>query len=113
MIMISILILPLLMFRSYGDLTPIGIASLAFISIIVLFVLIEGQVSEGEFLVADVGPSSFMDGVEVIGTFAFGASVQYAMFEGYLSTKDEDKPMFIKVILSLSGLILFRSLQSF
>ena len=41
---ISIMISPLLLFRSYGDLTIISFASLSFIVLIVIFVAIEGQI---------------------------------------------------------------------
>jgi hypothetical protein len=40
--------------------------------------------------------------LETLGTFAYAASIQSVVFEAYLSTKKEDKPLFIKGSLVLA-----------
>lgn len=99
MTVVSFLLIPLILLRSYGDLTPISIASLFFIIIIVFFVLVEGQVENdgNSFHIADSAPVSFFSSLEVLGTFAYSASIQMVMFEAYNSTKDQDKDKFLKV----------------
>ena len=49
---IAVLILPLIMFRSYGDLAVISLASLGFIVFIVIFVLVKGQLNSVGFAIA-------------------------------------------------------------
>mmetsp|Transcript_28030 Transcript_28030/g.56523 ORF Transcript_28030/g.56523 Transcript_28030/m.56523 type:complete len:444 (-) Transcript_28030:394-1725(-) len=99
-------VLPLVMFRSYGELSWVSIGSLAFIVLIVLFVLVEGQVeatgSGGGFEIASALPSTWFSVLEALGTFAYASSVQSLVFEAYLSTKKEDKPLFIKGSLVLA-----------
>jgi amino acid permease len=96
-------VLPMVLLRSFGELTVISIGSLLFIVLIIGFVLVEGQVeSSSGFLVASAYPSSWYAVLETLGTFAYAASVQSVVFEAYLSTKKEDKPLFIKGSLVLA-----------
>jgi hypothetical protein len=97
MCLMSIIITPLILLRSYGELTAISVASLGFIVCIVMFVLVQGQIESDSFKIAQFYPSSIFDSIEVIGTFAYAASVQMVMFEAYLSTKDQEKEKFLKV----------------
>jgi sodium-coupled neutral amino acid transporter 11 len=95
--LVSVLEIPLIMFRSYGELTPISVASLFFIVVIVLFVAIQGQIEVGgDFLIAHTWSDSFLSGAKSLGTFAYASSLQTAIFEAYLSTRKEDKPLFVK-----------------
>ena len=102
MIMASILIMPLIFLRSYGELTYISLVSLAFIVCITFFVLGEGLNVTGTFDTANAWPSSNLASLETMGTFAYAASVQTVIFEAYLSTTKEDKPKFMTHSLVLS-----------
>ena len=76
MILAATLVLPLILFRTYGELTHISIASLVLIIIIVIFVLIEGQVESSGFSTAPVWPETRLAGLETLGTFSYSVSAR-------------------------------------
>ncbi len=70
---------------------------------LVLFVLVQGYFETGDVISLQLGEDSAWASVEALGVFAFTSSMQYAVFEIYLSTKREDKPYFVKVIVGFTG----------
>ena len=77
MVMMAVLVLPLNLLRSYGDLTYVSLLSLTLVSAIVLFVLAEGSAEgDGTFQTAPAWPTTNLASTETLGTFAFAASVQ-------------------------------------
>jgi len=103
MIFTAVLIAPMTLFRSYGELTPISLMSLALIVYLVFFVLGEGLwLNGGALYSAQAWPLSWIAPVQTLGTFAFAGSIQTLIFEAYLSTRDEDKPKFVSASLTLA-----------
>jgi amino acid permease len=103
MLFVVALITPLTFFRSYGELTPISLLSLAFITILVFFALGEGLwLNDGQLYTAQAWPLSWSTPIQTLGTFAFGGSIQAVVFEAYLSVREEDKPKFINTTLALA-----------
>ena len=93
----ALCVAPLVLMRSYGDLTWFSGASLAFIIAIVLFVAVEGHVEAVEaFQLPPMVASSAWTGLEGIGYFAYASSIQTVVFEAYLSTKRDDKHLFVR-----------------
>jgi len=99
MLFAAALIAPLTLFRSYGELTPISLVSLALITYLVFFVLGEGLwLNNGQLYTAQAWPLSWTAPIQTLGTLAFAGSIQTLMFEAYLSTREEDKPIFASAI---------------
>jgi amino acid permease len=100
---IATLIVPLILFRSYGELTPISLMSLFFIVVIVFFILAEGLwLNDGVLYTAQAWPQYSTAPIVTLGTFAFSGSIQPVIFEAYLSTREDDKPKFISASLALA-----------
>jgi len=103
MLLMSTLIVPLTLFRSFGELTPISLLSLAFITILIFFVLGEGiWLNDGKLYTAQAWPLSWTTPVVTLGTLAYGGEIQTVIFEAYISTRDDDKPKFLNASLTLA-----------
>jgi len=103
MLVAAALIAPLTLFRSYGELTPISLLSLAFIILLVFFVMGEGLwLNDGVLYTAQTWPLSWTTPVVTLGTFAYAGSLQTVIFEAYVSTREDDKPNFISATLTLA-----------
>jgi amino acid permease len=117
MLFAAALIAPLTLFRSYGELTPISLLSLAFIILLVFFVLGEGLwLNGGQLYTAQAWPLSWNTPVVTLGTFAYAGSLQTVIFEAYVSTREDDKPRFISATLTLAvgcGFVLLISMAAF
>lgn len=107
MILWAIAIIPLIMFRSFGELAPVAIGSLVMIIFVLAFVGFEGRAESqtGDFLLPPLGWHSSAAGAQTLGTFAYAATIQTATLEAYRTTRKEDKPVFVSKALVLSILL--------
>lgn len=92
-VVVTLVELPLILIRSYGELALISYGSLMFICATILFIAFDGpNETDGEWLVAKFGPESGWDVVKELGSFSYAYSMQYVIFEAYASMTPEAKP---------------------
>lgn len=85
-VFVTLVELPLIVIRSYGELAIVSFGSLAFISIVILFVAVEGHdTGEVAFYTPNLWPESDINIMKYLGSFAYAYSCQYVVFEAYAS----------------------------
>lgn len=98
-VVVTVVELPLILIRSYGELAVVSFGSLAFICIIVLFIAIDGpSQTDAKWQVATVGPDSAIDVLKQLGTFSYAYSMQYVVFEAYASMTKTAKPQWQEIV---------------
>ena len=106
---VAVCLLPLAMFRTYGELAPFSAFALAMVAAVTLFVSINGNLEAGSpgFYIAQPWQKTGFSGLKTLGTLSYAASDQQVILEAYLSTVKEDKPKFISHTLVLANIIGF------
>lgn len=101
MVVFAIIIeIPIIMLRSYGELTLISFWSLSFIIVVISVVGVEGQLESSQFYTPNWWPNQWVDCVKYLGNFSYALSAQYVAFEAYASMTSQAKQSWNKSILA-------------
>lgn len=101
MVVFAIIIeVPIIMLRSYGELTFISFWSLSFIIVVISVVGVEGQLESSQFYTPNWWPNQWVDCVKYLGNFSYALSCQSVVFEAYASMTSQAKQSWNKTILT-------------
>lgn len=80
--------IPIIMLRSYGELTMFSFGSLVFVISVVVFVAIQGKYADSsDFMYSNIWPNRWIDCIKFLGNFSYAYSCQAVVFEAYQSMK--------------------------